>query len=164
MDPLLQRLALLLRAEALGLRIRAKHAARTAAFSAAAIAVALFAFALLNLCAFNVLSAAYGQTIAAFVLAAVDAVLAWILFMQGQRRTPTSEEAMVDELRALALAELANDTARLKAQLTHLQQQVTNIGEGISRVTHADPLQLGLSSIGPILSIASRLFSRRKDA
>lgn len=164
MDPLLQRLALLLRAEALGLRIRAKHAARTAAFSAAAIAVALFAFALLNLCAFNALSATYGQTIAALVLAAVDAVLAWILFMQGQRKTPTSEEAMVDELRALALAELANDTARLKAQLTHLQQQVTNIGEGISRVAHGDPLQLGLSSIGPILSIASRLFSRHKDA
>ncbi len=164
MDPLLQRLALLLRAEALGLRIRAKHAARTAAFSAAAIAVALFAFALVNLCAFNALAAAYGQTMAALALAAVDTLFAWILFMQGQRRTPTSEEAMVDELRALALAELANDTARLKAQLTHLQQQVTNIGEGISRVTHGDPLQLGLSSIGPILSIAARLFSRHKDA
>jgi len=65
---------------------------------------------------------------------------------------------------ALTLAELVNDTARLKAQLGHLQQQVTNIGEGISRVTHGDPLQFGLSSIGPILAIATRLFSRRKDA
>ena len=164
MDPLLQRLALLLRAEALGLRIRAKHAARSAAFIAAAIAVALFAFALLNLCAFNVLVSMFGQTTAALILAAVDAALAWLLFVQAQRRTPTSEEAMVDELRALALAELANDTARLKAQLGHLQQQVTNIGEGISRVTHGDPWQFGLSSIGPILSIASRLFTRRKDA
>jgi hypothetical protein len=85
----------------------------------------------------------FGQTTAALILAAVDAVLAWILFAQGQRRTPTSEEAMVDELRALALAELANDTARLRAQLAHLQQQVTNIGEGISRVAHGDPLRFG---------------------
>jgi len=164
MDPLLQRLALLLRAEALGLRIRARHAARSAAFTAAAIAVALFAFALLNLCAFNALASMYGQTVAALIVAGADAAIAWVLFMQAQRRTPTSEEAMVDELRALALAELANDTARLKAQLGHLQQQVTNIGEGISRVTHGDPLQFGLSSIGPILAIATRLFSRRKDA
>ncbi len=165
MDPLLQRLALLLRAEALGLRIRAKHAARSAAFTAAAIAVALFAFALLNLCAFNALASMYGQTTAALILAAVDAVLAWILYLQAQRKTPTSEEVMVDELRALALAELSNDTARLKAQLAHLQQQVTNIGQGISRVTHGDPLQFGLSSIGPIISIAARLFNRnKKDA
>ena len=160
MDPLLQRLALLMRAEALGLRIRAKHAARSAAFTAAAIAMALLAFTLLNLCAYNALASIYGQTIAALILAVVDAAIAWVLFMQAQSGTPTSEEAMVDELRALALAELSNDAARLKAQLGHLQKQVTKIGEGISR----DPLQFGLSSIGPILAIASRLFSRRKDA
>ncbi len=164
MDPMLQRLALLLRAEALGLRIRAKHAARSAAFTAAAIALALLAFTMLNLCAYNALASMYGQTIAALILAVVDAALAWVLFLQAQPRTPTSEEAMVDELRALALAELANDTARLKAQLGHLQQQVRNIGEGISRVTKGDPLHFGLSSIGPIIAIASRLFNRRKDA
>ena len=164
MDPMLQRLALLLRAEALALRIRARHAARSAAFTAAAIAMALLAFTLLNLCAYNALASMYGQTIAALILAVVDAAIAWVLFLQAQRGTPTSEEAMVDELRALALAGLANDTARLKAQLGHLQQQVTNIGEGIARVTKGDPLQFGLSSIGPIITIASRLFSRRKDA
>jgi len=70
---------------------------------------------------------------------------------------------MVDELRALALAELANDAAQVKAQLQHLQKQVTQIGEGISRVTKADPLQFGLASIGPILSLASRLLNRKRD-
>jgi hypothetical protein len=160
MDPMLQRLALLLRAEALGLRIRAKQAARSAAFTAAAIAMALLSFTLLNLCAYNALASIYSQTIAALILAVVDAAIAWVLFMQARSGTPTPEEAMVDELRALALAELSNDAARLKAQLGHLQKQVTKIGEGISR----DPLQFGLSSIGPILAIASRLFSRRKDA
>ncbi len=52
MDALLQRLALLARAEALAMRIRTKRAARTVAFSSAALAAAMFAFGLLNLCAF----------------------------------------------------------------------------------------------------------------
>jgi hypothetical protein len=164
MDALLQRLALLARAEALAIRIRAKHAARTAALSAAALAAAMFAFGLLNLCAFTALSAAYGPTAAALALAVVDTLVALILLLQARRQTPTSEEAMVDELRALALAELANDTARVKAQLQHLQHQVTQIGEGIARVTKADPLQFGLASIGPILSLASRLLNRKSDA
>jgi hypothetical protein len=163
MDALLQRLALLARAEALAIRIRAKHAARAVAFSSAALAAAMFAFGLLNLCAFNLLESAYGQTAAALVLAVVDAVLALILLMLARRRVPTPEETMVDELRALALAELSNDAARLKEQVHHLQHQVTQIGEGISRVTQAGPLQFGLASIGPILSMASRLLNRKKD-
>jgi hypothetical protein len=163
MDALLQRLALLARAEALSLRIHARHAARTVAFSSAALAAAMFAFGLLNLCAFNLLASSYGSTTAALVLAAIDAVLALILLFLARRRTPTPEEAMVDELRALALAELANDAARLKLQVQHLQNQVTHIGEGIARVTKASPLQFGLASIGPILSMASRLLNRKKD-
>ena len=71
---------------------------------------------------------------------------------------------MVDELRALLLVELRSDAARLEAQLLHVQQEVTRIGKDISRVTQGAPLQAGLSSIGPILSLASRLLKRRKDA
>jgi uncharacterized membrane protein YdfJ with MMPL/SSD domain len=125
MEALLQRLALLARAEALAMRIHARHAARTVAFSSAALAAAMFAFGLLNLWAFNLLAAAFGQTAASLVLAAVDAVLALILLMLARRRVPSPEEKMVDELRALALAELANDAARLKAQVHQLQHQVT---------------------------------------
>jgi len=163
MDALLQRLALLARAEALAIRIRTKRAARAVAFSAAGLAAGMFAFGLLNLGAFNVLATSYGSTAAALALAVVDSLIALVLLMQARRRTPTSEEAMVDELRTLALAELANDAIRLKAQVVHLQQQVTRIGEGISRVTSSDPLQFGLAHIGPILSMASRLLSRRKE-
>ena len=163
MDALLQRLALLARTEALSLRIRARHAARTAALSAAALVAAMFAFGLLNLCAYVALAAVIGVIGAALTLALVDALAAAILLLFARRRTPTSEEAMVDELRALALAELANDAAQVKAQLQHLQQQVTQIGEGISRATKADPLQFGLASIGPILSLASRLLNRKRD-
>lgn len=163
MEALLQRLALLARAEALAVRIRARHAARTVAFSSAALAAAMFAFGLLNLCAFNLLAAAFGQNAASLVLAAVDAALALILLMLARRRVPTAEETMVDELRALALAELANDAARLRAQVHQLQHQITQIGEGIARVTKANPLQFGLASIGPILSMASRLLNRKKD-
>ena len=163
MDALLQRLALLARTEALSLRIRARHAARSAALSAAALVAAMFAFGLLNLCAYVALAGVVGVTGAALTLALVDALAAAILLLFARRRTPTSEEAMVDELRALALAELANDAAQVKAQLQHLQKQVTQIGEGISRVTKADPLQFGLASIGPILSLASRLLNRKRD-
>jgi len=163
MEALLQRLALLARAEALAVRIHARHAARIVAFSSAALAAAMFAFGLLNLCAFSLLATAYGQTAASLVLAVVDAMLALILFVLARRRVPSPEETMVDELRALALAELANDAARLKAQVHQLQHQVTQIGEGIARVTSANPLQFGLASIGPILSMASRLLNRKKD-
>jgi hypothetical protein len=162
MDAVLQRVALLARAEGLAIRIQAKHAARSAALTAAALAAAMLAFGMLNLCGYTVLAAAYGQTTAALVLAVVDALLALILLVQARKQTPTSEEAMVDELRALALAGLANDTARVKAQLVHLQHQVTHIGESIS-LAKSDPLHFGLANIGPILSLASRLLSRNKD-
>jgi hypothetical protein len=161
MDAILQRVALLARAEALGIRIQARRAARSAGLTAAALAAAMLAFGMLNLCAFSVLAAAYGQTVAALTLAVVDALVALILLALARRRKPTSEEAMVDELRAFALAGLANDTARVKAQLLHLQQQVTHIGESLSRAK-SDPLQFGLASVGPILSLASRLLSRKK--
>ncbi len=164
MDALLQRLALLARTEALAIRIRAKQAARTAAFSAAAFVAAVLAFGLINLCAFNLIAAAYTETTAAMAMAGFDALLALILLLLARRRTPTAEEAMVNELRELALAQLADDATQLKAQLAHLQLQVTQIGESISRVAKADPLQLGLASVGPILSMASRFLDRKKDA
>ena len=128
--------------------------------------MALLAFTLLNLCAYNALASIYGQTIAALILAVVDAAIAWVLFMQAQSGTPTSEEAMVDELRALALAELSNDAARLKAQLGHLQKQVTKIGEGILArsvavrfVEHrTDPRD----RVAPVQSSQGRLNGRRR--
>ena len=164
MDDLISRLALLARAESLAMRIRVRHAARMTMLSAGALAAAVFAFGMLNLGAFTALSARYGQTDAALLLAAGDALLAFVLLMLARRRTPSAEEAMVDELRALALAELSKDAAGLKAQVVHLQHQVTSIGDGIARVTKADPLQLGLSSIGPILALVTRMLGRRKDS
>lgn len=123
----------------------------------------MLAFGFLNLCAFTLLASAYGSTAAALALAVVDAVFAAILLALARRRTPSPEEMMVDELRALALAELANDATRLKEQVQHLQHQVAQIGEGISRVTKGGSLQFGLASVGPILSLASRLLNRKKD-
>jgi len=146
------------------MRIRVRHAARMTMFSAGALAAAVFAFGMLNLGAFTALAARYGQTDAALLLAVGDALLAFVLLMLARRRTPSAEEAMVDELRALALAELSKDAAGLKAQVVHLQHQVTSIGDGIARVTKADPLQLGLSSIGPILALVTRMLGRRKDS
>ena len=162
MDDLISRLSLLARAESLAMRIRVRHAARMTLFSAGALAAAVLAFGMLNLGAFSALSAQYGQTSAALLLAAGDALLAFVLVVLGRRHTRSGEEAMIDELRALAWAGLSNDAARLKAQMAHLQDQVVNIGEGIKRVTKGDPLQLGLSSIGPILALVTRMLSRRK--
>ncbi len=164
MDALLQRLALLARTEALAIRIRAGQVARTAALSAAAFVAAMLAFGLLNLCAYNAIAAAYTETVAALTLAGVDALLTLMLLLLARRRAPTPEEVMVDELRELALAQLAADATHLKAQLAQLQLQVTQISESISRVTKSDPLQFGLASIGPILSMASRLLNRKKDS
>ena len=162
MDAMLQRLALFARAEALAMRIRARRAVRLTVLSAGALAAALFAFGLLNVAAFNALAALYGQTIAALLLAVCDALVALLLATLARRRTPSEEEVMVDELRALALAGLSGDAERLRAQLMQLQQQMTHIGEAISRITAAQPLQFGLSTIAPIVAMASRLVKRRK--
>jgi heme exporter protein D len=163
MENLLQRLALLARTEALDLRLRTRRAVRAAVLLATALACALFAFAFVNYCVFVWLAQSQGPTLAALVLAAIDAVLAIALLAAANRRTPTTEEAMVDELRALTLAELGNDAERIKANLEVIQQQIARIGDGISRVT-GDPLQIGLSTIGPLLGLAARLMHRKKDA
>ena len=164
MEALLQRLALFARAEALAMRLRARHAMRATVLSSLAIVAALFAFGMINLLAFNLIDAPYGHTAASVSLAAGDALIAALLLHQARRRRPTTEEALVDEMRALLLAELRADAKRLEAQLLHVQQEVTRIGKDISRVTQTGPLQVGLSSVGPILELASRFLRRRKDA
>ncbi|HET6471164.1 MAG TPA: hypothetical protein VFG38_04945, partial [Pseudomonadales bacterium] len=156
MDRLLQRLALLARAEGLAMRLRVRRAARASAFAAAAFAAGLFAFGFLNFCIFVWIAGVFGSVVAALVLALIDVILAAVCIVLASNRAPSAEEVMVDELRTMALAELGNDAQHLKAQVEHLQQQVTRIGEGISRVTSNDPLQIGLSSIGPIVSLVAR--------
>jgi hypothetical protein len=162
MDRLLQRLALLARAEALALQLRLRRAARATVLIGAAFAMGLFAFGFVNYCVFAWIAGAFGSIAAALSLAVVDVALAALFVALASNRAPSEEEAMVDELRAMALAELGNDAQQLKAQVESLQHQVTRIGEGISRVTSADPLQMGLASIGPIVSLVTRLLNRKK--
>jgi hypothetical protein len=163
MDRLLQRIALLARAEALAMRLHLRRAARTTVFFAAAFAAALFAFAFVNYCVFVWIAGVFGPIAAALSLAVIDVTLAAFFVALAGSRAPTAEEAMVDELRAMALAELNNDAQHLKQQMEHLQQQVTRIGEGISRVTSTEPLQMGLASIGPIVTLVARLLNRKKS-
>ena len=162
MDRLLQRLALLARAEALAMRLHLHRAARVTVFIAAAFAAGLFAFAFVNYCVFVWITGVFGPIAAALSLAVIDVALAALFVALASNRGPSAEEAMVDELRAMALAELNNDAQQLKVQIEHLQHQITRIGEGISRVT-SDPLQAGLSSIVPIVSLIARLVNRKKS-
>jgi uncharacterized protein YlxW (UPF0749 family) len=163
MDRLLQRLALLARAEALAMRLHVRRAARVTVMVAAAFAAGLFAFAFVNYCVFVWIAGVFGPIAAALALTVIDVALAALFVALASNRAPSAEEAMVDELRAMALAELNNDAQQLKAQVEHLQQQIARIGDGISRVTSTDPLQLGLASIGPIVSLVARLVNRKKS-
>jgi type VI protein secretion system component VasK len=163
-DALLQRLAVLARLEALTMRMHARRAARTGVIVAAAFAAASFAIGLLNLAAFDALDTSFGRTTAALVLAAGNGLIAIVIALAARRRAPTAEEAMLEQLRALTLAELGTDVAQLKTQLGHLQQQASHVRELIARATNADPWQLSLASVGPILSLASRMLHKNKSA
>ena len=162
MERLLQRLALLIRAEALAMRLRVRRTARAAVLTAAAFAAGLFAFGFINYCVFMWIAGVFGPIAAALSLAVIDVVLAAVCLALAIGGGRSQEEAMVDELRAMALAELENDAQELKDQVVNLQQHVARISDGISKVTSNDPLQIGLSSIGPILSLASRFLNRKK--
>jgi hypothetical protein len=163
MERLLQRLALLVRAEALAMRLRVRRAARATVLVAAAFAAALFAFGFINYCVFMWIAGVFGPIAAALSLAVIDIALAALFIALAANRAPSQEEAMVDELRAMALAELENDAQELKDQVVNLQQHVARISDGISKVTSNEPLQWGLTAIGPIVSLVARLIHRKKD-
>src|SRR5262249_1031090 len=123
----------------------------------------IFAFGLLNYCIFMWIAGVFGQIPAALSLAAIDVALAAVCMTLALGGRPSQEEAMVDELRAMALAELENDAAEVKDQVVNLQQSVARISDGIAKVSSNDPLQWGLSSIGPIVSLVARLIQRKKN-
>ena len=107
MERLLQRLALLARAEALAMRLRVRRATRAAVLVGAAFAAAFFAFALVNYCVFMWIAGVFGPIAAALSLAVIDVALAALFLALAANRSPSQEEAMVEELRAMALAERA---------------------------------------------------------
>ena len=74
-----------------------------------AFGLLLLTVVMVNIGAYQFLSQTHGNTVAAFLVAAANGVLAILLIYAGRQRPPGPEAEMVREIRDMALTELSAD-------------------------------------------------------
>lgn len=146
-------------------KIHLRRMGQQTALLAIAVGLALLTVGMFNLGLYELLAETQGKSKAAFLLAAANGLLAVVLVLAAQRNRPRPEEEMVQEIREMAMNELAADADHVKQELALLQGHVQRIENGLSTLTHSG-LGGGLSmitSVGPVLDLIVETLKHRRD-
>jgi hypothetical protein len=118
---------------------------------------------MLNVSIYLALEPRLGGSTAALLLAVVNGVLALILILAAGRMKTGPEVEMAEEIRDLAVTELAADADEFKAELQQIRAEVNQISSGFRRLLSGGLSQLGLPNLSPLIGVlASSLKNRRK--
>jgi type VI protein secretion system component VasK len=163
MDDLVLKFRILLRAEAAIRNSQIRLAVRQARLTAVGLVLALLALGMLNVAIYLALETRLGGSTAALLLAVVNGILALILILAAGRMQTGPEVDMAEEIRDLAVTEIAADADELKQELQQIRAEVTQISSGFRRLLGGDLSLLGLPNLSPLIGVlASSLKSRKK--
>ncbi len=163
MDDLVLKFRILLRAEAAIRNSQIRLAVRQARLTAVGLVLALLALGMLNVSIYLALETRLGGSTAALLLAVVNGILALILILAAGRMKTGPEVDMAEEIRDLAVTEIAADADELKQELQQIRAEVTQISSGFRRLLGGDLSLLGLPNLSPLIGVlASSLKSRKK--
>ncbi len=109
MDETLLKIRVLTRAEMTLAKANARRIAARTRLYTIALGMILLTVIMVNIAAYEYLSAIKGEPVAALIVASVNAVLAILVIYVASRIKPGPEEEMVKEIRELALTELSAD-------------------------------------------------------
>lgn len=163
MDDLVLKFRILLRAESAIRSSQIRLAVRQARLTSVGLVLALLALGMLNMSIYSTLEPRIGGSTGALLLAIVNGVLALILILIAGRMKTGPEVEMAEEIRELAITELAADADQLKQEVQQVRSDVQGISDGFRRLLSGDLTRLGLPNLSPLVGVlASSLKSRRK--
>lgn len=163
MDDLVLKFRILLRAESAIRSSQIRLAVRQARLTSVGLVLALLALGMLNVSIYSALEPRIGGSTGALLLAIVNGVLALILILIAGRMKTGPEVEMAEEIRELAITELAADADQLKQEVQQVRSDVQGISDGFRRLLSGDLTRLGLPNLSPLVGVlASSLKSRRK--
>ncbi|MGB5808982.1 MAG: hypothetical protein WBG86_00555 [Polyangiales bacterium] len=164
MNETMLKLRIWARAEATLGRANARHAGRRMALAAIAVGLALLTVGMINFGAYESLAEAYGKAKGAFVLGGVNALLATLVALAAQRPRSAPEEAMVQEIREMAMAELAADADLVRAEVQRITGHVQRIEDGLSAISNASSSGVAMmASVGPVVEMIVQALKHRKS-
>ena len=162
MDETLLKLRVLTRAEMTLAKANARRMAARSRLYAVALGMVLLTVIMVNIAAYEYLSALKGEPVAALIIASVNAVLAMLVMFAASRIKPGPEEEMVKEIRELALTELSADADVIKQKFAQVSSDVERIRSGFSTVSGAlGSAQAGLGSLSPVLGLLTSMLKKK---
>lgn len=166
MDETMLKLRIWARAEVTLAKIHANRTGRRLTLTATAIGLALLTVGLMNVGAYDVLAEAHGDAKGAFLLAGANGLLAILVLLASQRAKPGPEEDMVQEIRHMAMSELAADAEEIKQEFNRLSGHVKRIEDGLSTLasTGAGAGLSMMSSVGPVMELLVQALKTRHSA
>ena len=139
------KLQLLARSELALTQIRTRRAISKGTYVAFALVLFLLGVGMLNVAGFLALETSFSPANSALIIACVNGLVGVIVLLLSRKAGPSeNEERMANEVREMAYRELSEDVDEVKGRLENLAQEVSNIGENVTRATGALRFLLGL--------------------
>lgn len=143
------KLQLLARSELALTQIYARRASTRSAYFAFALVLFLLGLAMLNFAAFLALKESQSPAAAAFIVALVNGIAAVIVLLLSRKAGPSdNEERMAREIREMAYREVSHDVDEVKDRLESLANEVSHIGDNVTKATSSLRFVLGLLNKG----------------
>ena len=161
MKPFVTNIRILWRAERLRAEARLRDATHKMSLLALAALVGVFALGMLNVGAFFALVPSQGSSMAAFWVAAADAILALALVVLAVSRRSRPEMELIEEVRDTALANLEEEAAALQAQIADARREIADLARSVKSFSR-DPL--GALSPTMLLPLLKTVLGFLKDA
>lgn len=162
MNETMLKLRIWARAEASLGKINARRTGQRLAMLGVSVGLTVLTVGMLNLGAYEYLAETHGKAEAAFMLAGGNALLAVLVALAAQRSSSRPEEAMVREIREMAMAELSADAEQLREEFRRVSQHVRRIENGLSAISNASSSGVAMmATVGPVLEMIVHALKQR---
>ena len=128
---------------------------------ALAIGLLLLTVVMVNISAFEYLSETMSEAASAALMAGVNAILALIAIVVAVRMQPGPEEAMVQDIREMALTELSADLDGVKDEFNRISGDLNTIRSGVSQALGLlKPGGSSVASLAPVLGLITTMLKK----
>ncbi len=161
MDETILKVRILAKAEMTLLKANAHRAAVRGRLFAIAIGLILITVLMVNLAAYQYLAETQSEAMSAMIVGLVNALLAVMLMISAMRVKPGPEEAMVREIREMAMSELSADIDNMKGEFAQVSDDLNKIKTGVSSalgVFRGGGSNLG--AVGPALGLITAMLKK----
>ena len=162
MSAITRNIQLLWRTERVLAEARLKLATRKLILGVVAGIACLFAWGMLNIAGFFALEPIVDKGWAAFIIGAIDILIAVLLGTFAQNLAPAPEEDMVREVRDLALDQIGAEVEDVQTKLVQMRDDIEGVHANITQFVNRPMDILSPAMIGPALMAITKLLKAKK--